>query len=234
VIKIILSFVLLMNMAQAKTLNEALTKEYETFTEKMPKDVVKLYQQNIKDLKAAGIEKQTLNVGDKAPDIQLNLGGELWPLSSVYAAGPVVLKFYRGGWCPYCMAELKHYKEMYDEVKKAGGQLIAITPDTSDMIQQNDITSNLPFDVISDEGHALAEQFGLVYDLDEKVIEQLKKDGIDLSVYQGNDDGKLAIPATYVIDQNGKIAFAYVDADYTKRASPEKVVKVIKELSDEN
>jgi peroxiredoxin len=238
--KFMICLLLVINFAYAQnghnggtSLGEALYQQKETFVERMPKEVVKVYDDNIKTLKKAGIEKEALNVGDKAPQVNIPLDGEPYPLANIYGTGPLVLKFYRGGWCVYCMTELKHYEAMYDEFKAAGAQIVAISPDTAEKIQRNRVTGNLSFDVISDEDHAIARAFNLVYQLEEKMIERLKADGIDLSVYQGkngDEDQELAIPATYVIDTDGRIAFAYIDADYRQRVEPSDVLKVIKKM----
>lgn len=233
-VNLVLGFILLIGQGFAQSgnasLGEALSQKRKTFSEKMPKEVVQLYQNNIKELKAAGLEKQALKVGDKAPEVMINIKGEKHPLSHIYASGPVVLKFYRGGWCPYCMAELKHYDQMFDQFKKEGSQILAFSPDTEVMSKKTETTNDLSFDVLSDGGHAIARKFGLVYKLDQKVVDQLKKDGIDLSVYQGNKNNELSIPGTFVVGKDGKIAFAYVDADWQKRAEPESVLKVVKSL----
>ncbi len=235
-VNLIIGFLLLLSFSHAasegasSTLGEALSQKKKTFTQKMPKEVSALYEANIKELKESGLDKQSLKVGDKAPEVQVNLGGEKHPLSHIYAAGPVVIKFYRGGWCPYCMTELKHYQAMFPEFKKAGAQILAIAPDTAAEITKTRTTHALSYDVVSDEGHAIAKKFGLVYKLDQKVVDQLKKNGIDLSIYQGNNNNELAIPGTFVVGKDGKIAFAYVDADYRVRAEPAQVLKVVKAL----
>ena len=226
-----LMFTLFTNYAFAQaSLGEALSSRQKTFTEKMPKDVVDLYEKNIKDMKMAGIEKKALKVGDKVPDAPIKIGGEDHTLSEIYNYGPLVLKFYRGGWCSYCMTELKHYEKVNEEFKQAGAQIVAVSPDTDEVSKKTRAKNHISFDLVGDPKQELGKAFGLVYQLDSKVAENLKKNGIDLAAYQGNNDKNLFIPATYVISKEGKIVFSYVDADYRKRADPELVIKAIKEL----
>jgi peroxiredoxin len=213
-------------------LGDNLNQQRKTFSQKMPKDVVELHNQNIKDMKSAGLEKQALKIGDKVPDVEVNFHGTVRKLSQIYAVTPVVLKFYRGGWCPYCMAELKHYDSLNDEFKKAGAQIIAFSPDTEQMSGKTQSTNHLDFDVLSDANHAIARKFGLVYKVDQKVVDSLKKSGIDLSVYQGTSTHELAIPGTFVIGKDGRIIFSYVDADYRVRAEPSEVLKVVKSVNN--
>lgn len=213
------------------SLGEALSQRGKTFSEKMPKEVFELYQNNIKDMQKAGISKKALKVGDKAPDVKFTVSGEELTLKELYSTGPVVLKFYRGGWCPYCMTELRHYDQMIESFNKVKGKIVALSPDTFESSNKTRATNELSFDVLSDPDHAVARKFGLVYKLDQKVVDQLKKDGIDISVYQGNDKSELSIPATYVIGKDGRISFSFVDVDYRKRAEPETVLEAVKAAS---
>jgi peroxiredoxin len=236
-IKLLLCFLLLSVAAFAAdvdrasgSLGEALSQQEKTFSEKMPKDVVELYQSNINDQKKAGITKKALKVGDKVPAFNIMLNGKSTPISSVYAKGPIVLKFYRGGWCPYCMIELKHYDQLDADFEQANSQILAFSPDTTEVTTQTVSKNELSFDVFSDKNHEISRKFGLVYKVDQKIVDGLKKGGIDLSVYQGNGNNELAIPATYVVDKTGKIAFSFVDVDYRKRAEPSEVLKVVKAL----
>jgi peroxiredoxin len=237
-LKFVLSFMMLFNLASAfaldgapsDSLGEGLSQRKKTFSEKMPKDVVALFEKNIQEQKASGIEKQSLKVGDKVPDVMVDLDGKKVQLSRIYAKGPVVLKFYRGGWCPYCMMELKHYEKMNAEFKKAGAQILAIAPDNASQIRNTKTKNSLSYDVVSDDNHEIAKKFKLVYKVDAKVVEHLKKNGVDLSVYHGDNENELSIPGTFVIGKDGVVAFAYVDADYRQRAEPSTVLQAVKAL----
>jgi peroxiredoxin len=229
--KIILLTIVALNLAHATPLAEMLSQKKKTFTEKMPKEVVELHEKNIQTLKASGLAKKALNVGDKAPDVEVNVGGELHPLSHLYPSGAVVLKFYRGGWCPYCLTELAYYEKLHEDFKKAGARIIALAPDKKEAVAKTKKDRSLSFDITSDTGHAIARKFGLVYKLDSEIAKSLKKNGIDLAAFQGNDKNELAIPATYVIGKDGKIGFAFIDADYRVRAEPSVVLEAVKKIN---
>ncbi|WP_408099232.1 peroxiredoxin-like family protein [Peredibacter sp. HCB2-198] len=199
--------------------------------EKSTKEVTDLYEKNIQQMKAGGLEKKALKLGDQAPEVEVTIAGETMPLSYVYGARPLILKFYRGGWCGYCVNELKDLQEVNANVEKAGAQILAISPDTDEEIQKTRDTNKLTgFDIVSDKGHAIASKFGLVYDLDSTVAEALKKQGIDLAAYQGDDKADLTIPATYVINKKGEVIFSYVDADYRNRATKDELFNAIRSL----
>lgn len=108
------------------------------------------------------------------------------------------------------MIELKHYDQLDADFEQANSQILAFSPDTAEVTTQTVSKNELSFDVFSDKNHEISRKFGLVYKVDQKIIDGLKKGGIDLSVYQGNRNNELAIPATYVVDKTGKIAFSFV------------------------
>lgn len=229
-IKFLSVVLLFLQTAHADFLNGPLSLQKKTFTETMPKDVVKLYEQNIKELKALGIEKKALKVGDKVPMFDVTLGGKKYSIDKIYAAGPLVLKFFRGGWCGYCMTELKYYQKMNNDFKKEGSQILALSPDTDKKNKETRSKNGLEFDVVSDPGHEIAKKFGLVYEMDSKIVEHMKENKIDIAQYQGDDKADLSIPATYVITKDGKIGFSHVDADYRTRAEPAVVLEAVKKL----
>lgn len=211
----------------AEPLGDAMRAHHKTFTEKMPQDVVDLYQSNIRELKSAGLDKQSLKVGDKVPNIEVMIDGKRVPLSRLYAKGPVVIKFYRGGWCGYCLTELKQYQDMAVEFQKAKATIIAISADTELNSQRTKRTNKFSFELMSDDNLKLARAFKLVYKVDSKILENLKQNGVDLASYQGNNKSELPIPGTFVVDKNGEIAFAFVDADYRVRAEPTQVLHAV-------
>lgn len=221
---------LVAGISYAQIQGEAPSQKRKTYTEIMPKEVVDLYVKNAKDLKASGLEKKSLKVGKEAPKIALPLGGQKVALNKIFETGPLVLKFYRGGWCSTCLKELKDYEALYPEFKKAGAQILAISPDSGKMSKKTAETNHFSFDVLSDEGHEIARAFGLVYKENPKILEHMKKTGINLADYQSKNEGELVLPGTYVITQKGIVAFSFVDADYHVRAEPKSVLEVVQQI----
>ena len=144
--------------------------------------------------------------------------------------GPVIVTFYRGGWCPYCNLELKAYQQVLNDIKKAGAQLIAVSPQTPDASLTTKEKNELEFLVLSDPNGNVAESYKLVFKMPDYLVEIYKQFGFDVPGHNDHDSWELPVPATYIIDQSGKIRFASVDPDYTKREDPSKVVEVLKEL----
>ena len=118
----------------------------------------------VAELLNSGIEERILPVGAAAPEFTLNdASGRPVRSADLLALGPLILKFFRGRWCPYCVTELEAWRELYPRVREAGLLFCAISPQTS---RQSDFMvgqHSLPFPVLSDPGCAVAEQFGLAY-----------------------------------------------------------------------
>lgn len=172
-----------------------------------------------------------LRVGDRAPDFVLpDAMGETVRLSDRLGEGPVVLTFYRGAWCPYCNTQLRDYQEALDRIRAAGATLIAVSPQTPDgsmtMQQKND----LRFAVLSDIGNEVSRDYGLVFQVDRQTRERYQAVGVELDSINGTSAWELPVPATYVIRPDGTIAYAFVEADYTQRASARQVLDALAEL----
>lgn len=172
-----------------------------------------------------------LKSGEQAPDFTLpDATGKEVTLSSELKKGPVILSFYRGGWCPYCNLELRAYQRALPQIKEAGAELIAISPQTPDASLSTKEKDELEFIVLSDEGGKTADRYHLIFKLPGYLIQSYKHSGIDLEARNGNDKWELPKPATFVLDKSGKIVFAHVSSDYKERTDPMEVIKVVKNL----
>lgn len=180
------------------------------------------------ELTHSGIVEQSLQVGDKAPNFALpNAVGETVQLQDLLKAGPVVIAFYRGQWCPYCNLELRALQQHVGEIKALGATLVAISPQTPDNSLSTREKNELTFEVLSDVGNRVAKQFGLVFTLPEELRPIYQHLGIDLPAHNGDDTFELPLAATYIVAADGTIVHAFVDADYTKRLDPQEIVAAL-------
>ena len=198
---------------------------------KAPTEVLETMMQATVSLKELGIENNALSAGDQALDFTLpNVHGNDINLKDALAKGPVVLNIYRGGWCPYCNLEMSALKEALPDIEAAGAQLIAIAPQLPDKSMETVEKHQLEFEVLSDVGNKVSREYGLVFTLPEALRPIYVSFGLDIPGYNGDDSFELPMPATYVIKQNGEIAHAFVDADYTQRMEPADITGVLKGL----
>ncbi|MBE9172914.1 AhpC/TSA family protein [Cyanobium sp. LEGE 06143] len=210
------------------TLAIELQTQRESFLSHVPESTQTLMQQATSSLEQSGLLEKSLKVGDSIPDFALpNATGETVSMRDLLANGPVVLAFYRGGWCPYCNLELRALQQVLRSIRDTGATLVAISPETPDNSLTTQEKNDLEYPVLSDADNQVARDFGLVFQLPAALLPIYEGFGIDLTAYNGNDHFELPIPATYVVRQDGVIQYAFADVDYTKRAEPSEIVKAL-------
>lgn len=182
-----------------------------------------LFDKKTQELKDSGIEKKIPKVGETFPDLKID--GKT--VSQYLKEKPLVITFYRGGWCPYCVKQLKEIDSELSKIEPSA-KLIALSPEQELEVRKTKSKNNLKFTVLSDKKNELARKLGLVFKVDPEVNKEYKLLGLDLEASQGDKSFELPVPATFVIDQNRKIVFAFADADYTKRAVTDEIIKAVK------
>lgn len=169
---------------------------------------------------------QGLKVGATAPSINtVDYLGNKVNLKKLLKKGPVVLMFYRGAWCPYCNKQLMNLQDSLSLINELGGTVIAVTPETIESIDKTVEKTNAKFRIIQDENICIMKAYEVAYELEESVLRRYKKTGIDLEQANGTDVVNLPVPATYIINQKGKIVYAFFDPDYKKRATVGKILE---------
>ena len=215
-----------------QTLQSQLDASQAAFRLQIPAASLAVVDQATRDLASSGVVDTALQVGGRVADFSLpNQNGESKSLSDLLKAGPLVISFYRGGWCPYCNIELSALQKVLPEIEAAGARMIAITPETPDNSLSTAAKHALAFDVLSDQGNGVARQFGLEFSLPNELRQLYVNFGIDLSARNGDDSFTLPIPATYVVGADGNVIYRFVDADYTKRAEPGDVLKALQGIA---
>lgn len=216
-------------------LKDELDKLRAGTVEKVSRETLAVMQGATEDLIASGIAEQSAGEGSAAPAFSLpNAQGEAVASDTLWAEGPVVVSFYRGGWCPYCNVELRALQQRLPEIEALGARLVAITPETPDNALSTQEKNEIGFDVLSDDGNEVASAFGLTFRLPDAVNDIYKGQfGIDLEAYNGESSRTLAIPATFVIGKGGEVLKAFVDADYSRRAEPDQIIDALKQAGDD-
>ena len=105
---------------------------------------------------------------------------------------------------------------------------MTLSPQLGDFARAWVKEDGIEFDVFLDLGNAVARDWGLVFPLGDE-LSALYRDrlGIDLVRYNGDESWELAIPATFVIDRDGTIAWGSAHPDYTVRPEPSEVLAAI-------
>lgn len=196
---------------------------------RIPEDIRLVMGNATRTLAESGIAELGPKVGDRAPGFALpNARGETVDLADKLRDGPVVVSFYRGGWCPYCNLELRALQQTLPEIVDLGASLLAVSPETPDNSLTTAEKNDLGFEVLSDVGNTVARDFKLVFEVDEALRPIYDNFGIDIPAHNGDESYEIPVPATYVIDTDGTVLHAFVDADHTKRMEPEDIVAALK------
>ncbi|BEU25733.1 peroxiredoxin-like family protein [Paraburkholderia caribensis] len=212
-------------------LQEQLDSFRAEFARTAPSGRVALYEARIEELRAHFALAKAVGTGDEAPDFSLpDARGNLVSLSELLQRGPVVVTFYRGGWCPYCNIQLRAYQAILSEIDALGARLVAISPQLPDGSLATAETNALTFDVVSDTGNSVARRFGLVYALPEDLREALRANNKALPAINGDGSWELPVPATYVIAPDGRIVLASIEVDYRTRLEPDAIIAAVKSL----
>ncbi len=215
-----------------KSLQEQLNEKKENFLETASADLIKIYEEGIEQAANSGVLETALREGDKIPEFKLpNINGKIISVKNLLKQGPIVLLWYRGGWCPYCSIQLRTYNEYLQEFKKFDVRLVAISPEQPEYSEKTSDRHDLGFTILSDKGNKAAKKFGIAYKLPDKVIEKYNKN-FDLTAYNADKSYTLPLAVTYLVDAAGVIQYSFVKADYRKRAEPSEVLAACRELHD--
>lgn len=219
-------------MKSNATLKTVLDEKKAQFELKANNEIKKIYGEGIDAVLNSGILSTALNIGDKAPDFTLeNAVGDPVKLSEYLKDGPVVLTWYRGGWCPYCNLTLNHLQANLSEIKAESANLLAITSEIPDKSLSTVEKNNLEFEVLSDVENEVGNKFGIIFELTSEVADVYEK-SFQFHEYYGNDRKELPLAATYVIDQSGIIRYAFLDSDYRNRAEPSEIVDALRNIEN--
>lgn len=179
----------------------------------------------------------SIKIGSIAPNFTLpNADQQDRELYDYLEDGPVILSFYRGGWCPYCNDQLYAYQEILPEFEELGARLVAISPEKPSSVQDTMSKNYVTFDVLSDEGNKVARMYDLLWTVPEEQRESFSQwlkgeTGQSLEEFNGVDNFELPIPATFVIAQNGEVVFVFKEKDYKKRAKNEDIIQALENLA---
>jgi peroxiredoxin len=196
-----------------------------------PPEVVKVFHDSMAELIASGKAENALKAGDHAPAFILpDADGRQLSSADLLAKGPLVVTFYRGVWCPYCNMDLQAIEAAAEEIRGFGASLVAISQQTPANSRKSQAQNKLSFPILADHGGNVADAFGLRWNLGPDLIAVQKKLGADLSVFNGEGSWTLPMPARYVIARDGKIAYAEVNPDYTRRPDPSELMPTLKGL----
>ena len=159
-----------------------------------------------------------------------NAEGRLVDSNDLLAAGPLVVTFFRGTWCPYCAETLDALEAISTELTQAGGTLVAMTPETGGRALALKRQHTLHYEVLADIDLGVAMAFGIVFRTPPLYAALLRRHGVDLGQRSGNEAWLLPVPATFLVDRTGSVARTWINIDFTQRTEPTEVLESLKAL----
>jgi peroxiredoxin len=211
-----------------RSLKEQFAERKELIARYVPPEIQAIYARVIAQLKEVGIASRALGQGEPAPAFELNdHNGEPVSSTEFLNHSRVVICFVRGRWCPFCVSQLEAMNDILPQIQQTQTSLIAISPQT---VQQSFFMADqhkLRFPLLSDSGNHVARQFGLVYRVPDFQQAVYRRVFINLPFANGDDTWELPIPATYILERDGSVLYASVNADYTERPEPSEILQAL-------
>jgi len=170
--------------------------------------------------------------GMQAPEFRaLDVDGEAIEVDPAELQRPIVLTFYRGGWCPYCNMHLAELRTTEAELTEMGFDVWFISPDKPELLAEGK-DSEFGYRLLSDPGMNAAQAFGIAFRLDDETFERYVGFGNNLNERSGDDHQALPAPATFIIGTDGKVQFGYVNPDYSVRLAPDVLLAAARAYSE--
>lgn len=211
-----------------RSLREVFAERKELIAKYVPAEKQAVHARAVAELKQERLAANSLPVGSKIPDFQLqDHDGKSVSSSNLLAKARLVLCFIRGRWCPFCVGQMEAMNLVVPEIEQAGVTLVAISPQT---VQQSFFMRDqhrLRFPLLSDAGSEVAREFGLTYRVPDEQRAIYQRAFVNLPFVNGDDSWELPIPATYIVDRDGTVIYASANEDYTERPEPTEILRVL-------
>lgn len=216
-------------------LQKELSDYNDHFIQVASPEAVDAVESDLKSRQQLHMKDRTPKIGDKASDFILtDLNGQSFHLFKALEDKPVVLFWYRGGWCPYCNMQLSYYQRYHQKISEAGGLLIGISPETpvTGKVTQDD--NGVTFQLLSDLNNTIARRYNIVYKVEHKLF-SLMDSNFGMDDYYGSaaEDEELPLTIALVIDKKGIIRYSFVDDDFRKRAEPVDLITILRQINNE-
>jgi peroxiredoxin len=211
------------------TIREQSAQVKTASAERLPAEVREVFDRSIENFLAEGVPAGAVKAGDRLEPFTLHdATGTAVSLGQVVEAGPAVIVFYRGGWCPYCNLALRTYqRELLPELAAFQARLVAVSPQGPDQSLSTAEKAELAFTLLSDPGSRVARSIGIAFQQADDVLDAQRQLGLDLAQVNAEGATQLPRPTVLIVDQNLTVRFIDVQADYTARTEVEDILAAL-------
>lgn len=211
-----------------RPLREIFAERKELIAKYVPPETQAIHAAAVAELKSRNLAESILPTGAKAPSFELpDHDGNLVRSSDLLSRGRLVICFIRGRWCPFCVGQMEAMNLVGLLIENAGATFLAISPQTVKQSYFMHDQHKLRFPLLSDAGNKVARQFGLTYRVPAAQEGVYRRAFVNLPFTNGEDSWELPIPATFIVDRDGKIVYASANEDYTERPEPDDILRVL-------
>ncbi len=169
-----------------------------------------------------------LSLGTTAPVVDvMDSDGKVVSTGAVFGKEAALVVFYRGGWCPYCNAQLHGFAQRFGELQKRGVTVVAVSVDKAEEAAKTRASWEIPFHVWSDPKLVAHEAFKVVHQVGDEERTKLEGYGIDIEASSGEVHHKFAVPGIFLVDKAGVVRWAHVDPEYKVRPTLDQLLAVI-------
>jgi peroxiredoxin len=210
--------------AEIRSLAAIFAEREELIAKYVPAEIQAIHARAIAEVRDSGIAGRALHSGDIAPNFELSGHKRTLVRSSdLLRKGPLVICFFRGRWCPFCVGQLEAMSAIYPQIQRLGASLVAVSPQTVHQSYLMADQHRLRFPLLSDAENKVARQFGLAYRVPAYQQDVYQRVFVNLPFVNGDSSCELPIPATYVINRG----YAAASPDYTERPEPSDILAIL-------
>ena len=160
---------------------------------------------------------EQIKIGQKLPKFDIkNTAGNIISSASL-TDKPTIWMFYRGAWCPLCMAQVKELVGQYKELQSMGVRVALIAPQPHTKTISLAEKFGVGFDFLTDESNVAARTLG---------IENPK--GLPMGMQMLGYDSDTVMPTVIITDASGKILWTHETDNYRVRPAPEVFLEVLR------
>lgn len=161
-------------------------------------------------------ENGILQVGQSLPAFELETEAGDVIQSNSFLGKPLLLLFYRGNWCPLCMAQIREVAAQYQELHDRGVEVALVSPQPHKYTRSLAAKFDVPFRFLVDPGNRAAKRLG-VY----------AKDGLPFGLQALGYDTDTVWPSVVITDRRGEILFADLTDNYRVRPEPSTFLEIL-------
>lgn len=178
---------------------------------------------------SAQIDNEHLKVGEDAPEIiGVDQNGQKINSTEILKDNKILMVFYRGNWCPHCKKHLGSLQEHLNELIEKGVYVIVVTPESVEKTKETAELWHINFSIIHDVNNEIMNDYKVAFEVNEKNVPNYYESITNkVAEYNVKNNNVLPVPATYMIDQNGKISYVQYDPDYKNRSDFTEILKML-------